>query len=82
MFQSFLCHTEVRLKCQVPILFNKSALFADLAQSFFLLSNQTRADAVYSFICIYRFLNSGEQHAELVLFVCLFCFGITHNLIF
>lgn len=73
MFQSFLCHTEVRLQCQVPILFNKSALFADLAQSFFfllLLSNQTRADAVYLFICIYRFLNSSEQHAELGLFVC------------
>lgn len=72
MFQSFLCHTEVRLQCQVPILFNKSALFADLAQSFFLLllSNQTRADAVHLFICIPRFLNSSEQHAELGLFVC------------
>lgn len=69
MFQSFLCHTEVRLQCQVPILFNKSALFADLAQSFFFFCCcQIRHGLmlfVYLFV-IYRFLNSGE----LGLFVC------------
>lgn len=85
MFQSFLCHTEVRLQCQVPILFNKSALFADLAQSFFfVVVVVVKSDTGWCrlFIYLYISLPQFQRAACRVRPFCLFRFGITPNLIF